>query len=83
MSTLNIPLLSRSKINYRHLLPDLASRLTLSGSNYPYLEQISIHGPNDVRVTEVLLYPTTTRLLTQGYQSNQTGVYTLVLCVCV
>ena len=44
MNTLNIPLLSRrSKIkslNYHHLPPDLALRLTLSGSNYPYLKQI-------------------------------------------
>ena len=28
--------------SYCHLLPDLASWLTLSGSNYPYLEQISM-----------------------------------------
>ena len=41
MSAHNIPLLSRSSkksLNCRHLLPDLASWLTLSGSNYPYLE---------------------------------------------
>ena len=46
MSTLNIPLLSRrsktKSLNYRHLLPDLATWLTLSGSNYPYLEHISM-----------------------------------------
>ena len=32
----------KQSLNYRHLLPDLASWLTLSGSNYPYLEQISM-----------------------------------------
>ena len=45
MSTLNIQLLCRKlkkiSLNYRVLLPALVSRLTLSGSNYPYLEQIS------------------------------------------
>ena len=38
MSTLNISLLSsksKQNQNYRHLHPDLASWLTLSGSNYP------------------------------------------------
>ena len=52
MSTHNIPLLSRwsrkkkkkkkkkKHLNCRHLLPDQASWLILSGSNYPYLEQI-------------------------------------------
>ena len=29
-------------LNYRYLLPDLVPWLTLSGSNYPYLEQISM-----------------------------------------
>ena len=29
-------------LNYHYFLPDLASRLTLSGSSYPYLEQISM-----------------------------------------
>ena len=29
-------------LNYPHLPPDLALWLTLSGSNYPYLEQISM-----------------------------------------
>ena len=46
MSTLNIPFLyrrwKRFPLNYRHLLPGLASWLTLSGSNYPCLEQISM-----------------------------------------
>ena len=32
----------KKSINFRNLLPDLASRFTLSGSNYPYLEQISM-----------------------------------------
>ena len=43
MSKLNIQLLYRSSKRFpiiiHHLLPDLASGLTLSGSNYPYLEQ--------------------------------------------
>ena len=46
MSTLNIQLLcrkSRKKSqNYCYLLPDLAPCLTLSGSNYPWLEQFSM-----------------------------------------
>ena len=47
MSTLNIQLLRRKSkkkntLNYRYLLPDLVPWLTLSGSNYPYLEQISM-----------------------------------------
>ena len=46
MSTLNIELLCRkienTSLNYCHLLPDLAPWLTLSGSNYPYLEQITM-----------------------------------------
>ena len=46
MSTLNIPLvkwkIEKTSLNYIHLPPDLALRLTLSGSrsNYPCLEQI-------------------------------------------
>ena len=45
MSTLNIQLLGRTSkkkkdsLNYRNLLPDLASGVTLSGLNYPCLEQ--------------------------------------------
>ena len=43
MSTLNIQLLYRKlknkSPNYRHLLPDLAPKLTLIGSNHPCLEQ--------------------------------------------
>ena len=39
MSTPNIQLLWRK---YRYLLPDLAPWLTLSGSNYPCLEQLSM-----------------------------------------
>ena len=38
----NIQLLSRRSkkiLNYRHLFPDLAPWLILSGSNYPYFEQ--------------------------------------------
>ena len=31
-----------TSLNYRYLLPDLALWLTLSGSSYPYLEQISM-----------------------------------------
>ena len=46
MSTLHIQLLFRNSKNisliYRYLLPDLAPWLTISGSNYPYLEQISM-----------------------------------------
>ena len=37
-----IVLIEKISLNYRHLLPDLAPWLTLSCSNYPYLEQISI-----------------------------------------
>ena len=44
MNTLNIQLLYRRSKRFpliiHHLLPDLAPGLTLSGSNYPYLEQI-------------------------------------------
>ena len=43
MNTLNIPLFCRrSKRHpyYFYLSPNLAQLLTLSGSNYPYLEQI-------------------------------------------
>ena len=40
MSTLNIPLLSKQSLSYRHLPPDVALWLTLSDSNYAYLEQI-------------------------------------------
>ena len=32
----------KKSLNYRHLLSGLASWFTLSGSNYPYLEQISM-----------------------------------------
>ena len=32
--------IKKTSLNYRHLLPDLAPLLTLSGSNYPYLEQV-------------------------------------------
>ena len=43
MSTLNIQLLCRksrkNSLNHRYLLPDLAPWLTLSGLNYPCLEQ--------------------------------------------
>ena len=45
MSTLNIQLLLENRkdfLNYRYLLPDLVPWLTLSGSNYSYLEQISM-----------------------------------------
>ena len=58
MCTLNLPLLctiEKMLLNYRHLLPVLAPKLTLSGSNYPYLEQ-NFHGAKDVRATEVRLY---------------------------
>ena len=34
--------IENTSLNYRHLLPDMAPWLTLSGSNYPCLEQISI-----------------------------------------
>ena len=50
MSTHNIPLLyrwSKRPINYNHLRPGIAPWLTLSCSNYPFL---------DVRAIEVLLY---------------------------
>ena len=44
MNTLNIQLLYRRSKRFpliiHHFLPDLAPGLTLSGSNYPYLEQI-------------------------------------------
>ena len=59
MSTLDIPLLCRkSKIvflSHRFLFPDLELQLTISGSNYPYLES-NFHGPKDVRAIEVRLY---------------------------
>ena len=44
MSTLNIQLLCRNRnfLNYPYLLPDLVPWLTLSDSNYPYLEQFSM-----------------------------------------
>ena len=46
MSALNIPFLSRrskkKSLHYCHLLPDLASWLTLSGLNYPYLKEMSM-----------------------------------------
>ena len=46
MSTLNIQLLCRksrnNSLNYRYLLPELVPWLTLSGSNYPCLERISM-----------------------------------------
>ena len=32
----------KKSLKYRYLLPDLASRLTLSGSKYPCLEQVSM-----------------------------------------
>ena len=34
--------IEKISLNYRYLLPDLASYLTLSSSNYPYLEQSSM-----------------------------------------
>ena len=36
----NVYKIEKISLNYRHLLPDLAACLTLSGSNYPYLEHI-------------------------------------------
>ena len=46
MSTLNIQSLCKKmekiSLNYRCLLPELVPRLTLSGSNYPCLERISM-----------------------------------------
>ena len=42
MITFNIQLLCRKSPNYYNLLPDLVPLLTLSGYNYPYLEQISM-----------------------------------------
>ena len=44
-------------MNYHHLPPDLALLLTLSVSNYPCLEQISIVF-KDVRAIEIRLYLT-------------------------
>ena len=32
--------IEKISLNKRHLLPDMTSWLSLSGSNYPYLEQI-------------------------------------------
>ena len=82
--TLNIPLLSRrsktKSLNYSHSLSDLAPGLTLSGSNYPYLEQSSMvpkmFGPlkfdcNENPITEI------TRLPTMYYQD-----YILLLFHC-
>ena len=34
--------IEKISLSYRHRLPDLKQWLTLSGSNYPYLEQISM-----------------------------------------
>ena len=34
--------MEKISLNFHHLLPDLAPWVTLSGSNYPYLEQISM-----------------------------------------
>ena len=46
MNTFNIQLLCKKQnknfLTYRYLLPDLAPWLTLSGSNYPCLEQFSM-----------------------------------------
>ena len=50
LSTLNKPLVitvlkiikKKKSLNHRHLHPDLALWLTLSGSNYPYLKQMSM-----------------------------------------
>ena len=50
MSELNIQFLLKKKkkkidqifLNYRNSLPDLVAWLTLCGSNYPYLDQISM-----------------------------------------
>ena len=47
----------KQQLIYRYLLPDLAPCLTLSGSNYPYLEKKKkIHSPKDVRAIEVRLF---------------------------
>ena len=39
---INLYKIEKVSLNYRHLLPDPAPWLTLSGSNYLYLEQISM-----------------------------------------
>ena len=57
MSTLNIPLFyrrSKTSLNYSHLPPDMALRLTLSDSNYPSIKT-NFHDPKDVRPIEVQL----------------------------
>ena len=57
ISILNIPLLPRNRKQFpklSHLPPDLALLLTLSGSNYPNLEQSKVP-IKEVRVIEVKL----------------------------
>ena len=40
--TIIVKKIEKTSLNYQHLLPDLAQLLTLSGSNYPYPEQVSV-----------------------------------------
>ena len=40
--TIIVKEIKKKSLNYRYLLPDLAPWLTLSGSNYPCLEQFSM-----------------------------------------
>ena len=47
--------MEKTFLDYFHLPSELALWLTLSGSNYPRLEQISMV-PKDVRAIEVRLY---------------------------
>ena len=42
LQTIIVYSIEKISLNYSYLLPDLAQWLTLSGSNYPYLEQISL-----------------------------------------
>ena len=48
--------IEKTSLNYPHLLPNLSLSFTLSGSNYPCVEQISMDGPMDVRAMYVRLY---------------------------
>ena len=52
--TIIVKEIKKKSLNYRYLIPHLAPWFTLSGSNYPCLEQFSML-PKDVRAIEVRL----------------------------
>ena len=61
----------KTSLMYRHLLPDLAAWLTLIGSNYPCVEQVSMFPKMFEPLKFDNIFETVTKIQTQKYSKDR------------